>query len=125
MAKLSKPICCKWTVRSSFFDLKTTGLSIASDRVIEISFLKVYPQLLETHRWTERLNTGILIHPSARAVYGISDEDVADKPTFKRWPAGSVHPWATATWQAFHCLQDALAAANKWLKSSPICNFRM
>jgi len=67
-----------------FFDLETTGLSVASDRIVEISFLKVHPVLLDTHRWTERLNPTILINPSARAVHGISDEDVADKPTFKK-----------------------------------------
>ncbi len=67
-----------------FFDLETTGLSVATDRIVEISFLKVYPHLLDTHSWTERLNPTIPISPSAQAVHGISDEDVADKPTFKK-----------------------------------------
>jgi DNA polymerase-3 subunit epsilon len=67
-----------------FFDLETTGLSVASDRIVEISFLKVYPEFLDTHRWTERLNPTIPISESARQVHGISDEDIADKPTFKK-----------------------------------------
>ena len=67
-----------------FFDLETTGLSVASDRIVEISFLKVYPEFLDTHCWTERLNPTISISESASQVHGISDEDVADKPTFKK-----------------------------------------
>jgi len=67
-----------------FFDLETTGLSVASDRIVEISFLKVYPVLMDTHRWTERLNPTIPISGSAREVHGISDEAVADKSTFKK-----------------------------------------
>jgi len=51
-----------------FFDLETTGLSVASDRIVEISFLKVYPEFLDTHRWTERLNPTIPISESARQV---------------------------------------------------------
>jgi DNA polymerase-3 subunit epsilon len=66
-----------------FFDLETTGLSVASDRIVEISFLKVYPEFLDTHSWTERLNPTIPISESARQVHGISEKDVAEKPTFK------------------------------------------
>jgi len=67
-----------------FFDLETTGLSVASDRIVEISFLKVYPEFMDTHRWTERLNPTIPISESAREVHGISDEEVADQPTFRK-----------------------------------------
>lgn len=49
-----------------FLDLETTGLSVAFDRIVEISFLKVYPHLLDTHSWTERLNPTIPINASGR-----------------------------------------------------------
>ena len=34
--KLEKPIV--------FFDLETTGVNIGSDRIVEISILKIYPK---------------------------------------------------------------------------------
>ena len=41
---LKKPIC--------FFDLETTGINIATDRIVEISILKVFPNgNKESHTW--------------------------------------------------------------------------
>jgi len=65
----------------AFIDLETTGLSIASDRIIEISIVKVLPGG-ETEIRTERVNPTIPISPQAMAVHGIKDEDLKDKPTF-------------------------------------------
>lgn len=64
------------------FDLETTGINTASDRIVEICMIKVFPEGHEELR-TYRINPGIPIPPQATAVHGISDEDVADKPTFK------------------------------------------
>lgn len=71
---LSKPIC--------FFDLETTGINITNDRIVEISILKVYPNGKE-ETYTQRVNPTIPIPPEVTKVHGISDADVADKPTFK------------------------------------------
>ncbi len=71
---LSKPIC--------FFDLETTGINITNDRIVEISILKVYPNGKE-ESYTQRVNPTIPIPPEVTKVHGISDADVADKPTFK------------------------------------------
>ena len=71
---LSKPIC--------FFDLETTGINISKDRIVEISILKVYPNGKE-ERYTRLVNPTIPIPADVTKVHGISDEDVADKPTFK------------------------------------------
>lgn len=71
---LTKPI--------AFIDLETTGVQVASDRIVEICILKVYPDGKEEVR-TEKVNPGIPIPPFTTAIHGISDEDVADKPTFK------------------------------------------
>jgi len=65
-----------------FFDLETTGLNVASDRIVEICMLKVMPNGDEELK-TRRLNPTIPISPEAMAIHCITDEDVADCPTFK------------------------------------------
>ena len=65
-----------------FFDLETTGINIAGDRIVEISFLKVYPNGKEESK-TIRVNPEMPIPASATAVHGITDADVANAPTFK------------------------------------------
>lgn len=63
-------------------DLETTGVSIATDRIVEISALKVSPGGAE--EWlTMRINPGIPISPEATRIHGISDADVANAPHFK------------------------------------------
>ena len=72
--KLSKPIC--------FFDLETTGIDITKDRIVEISILKVYPNgNKESKTWL--VNPTISIPKAASDVHGITDERVANEPTFK------------------------------------------
>jgi DNA polymerase-3 subunit epsilon len=65
-----------------FFDLETTGINIVSDRIVEISYLKVCPNGDEDCR-TRRINPGMPIPPQATEVHGITDEDVKDAPLFK------------------------------------------
>lgn len=63
-------------------DLETTGVSIASDRIVEFSALKVSPG--GTEEWlTLRINPGIPISPEATRIHGITDADVANEPHFK------------------------------------------
>jgi len=64
-----------------FFDLETTGINIASDRIVEISFLKVDLNGNETSK-TMRLNPGIPIPEKVTAIHGITNEDVKDAPSF-------------------------------------------
>ena len=64
-----------------FFDLETTGVNVASDRIVEISWLKIQPDGRES-KWTQLVNPTIPIDPRAIAIHGITDEDVKDKPTF-------------------------------------------
>lgn len=72
---LTKPIV--------FLDLETTGLNIAKDRIVELCFLKVTTTGEEITK-TTRVNPGVPIPPQTTAIHGISDSDVADKPTFKQ-----------------------------------------
>ncbi len=65
-----------------FFDLETTGVNIAKDRIVEISVLKVYPNGKEEQK-TIRVNPEMPIPKEASEVHGIYDEDVKDCPTFK------------------------------------------
>lgn len=64
------------------FDIEATGLNIATDRIVELSYIKVFPDRLPERR-TQRYNPGIPISAEATAVNGISDADVADCPHFK------------------------------------------
>jgi DNA polymerase-3 subunit epsilon len=65
-----------------FLDLETTGLNVATDRIVEICVLKLNPNGTEEIK-TRRLNPTIPISPQAQAIHGISNEDVAHEPTFK------------------------------------------
>jgi DNA polymerase-3 subunit epsilon len=64
-----------------FFDLETTGLNIASDRIVEISYLKVELNGNETIK-TLRVNPEMPIPAKVTSIHGISDEDVKNEPTF-------------------------------------------
>ena len=66
-----------------FFDLETTGVDITHDRIVEISLIKVMPSGEEIEK-TRRVNPGIPIPPEATAVHHITDEDVANEPTFRQ-----------------------------------------
>ena len=64
-----------------FFDIEATGLDTSRDRIVELSYIKVSPDDSEEAQ-TMRLNPTIPISAEATAVNGITDEDVAQCPTF-------------------------------------------
>ncbi len=65
-----------------FFDLETTGINIARDKIVELSFLKIFPNGDQEKR-TELINPGIPIPEETSLIHGIYDEDVKDAPLFK------------------------------------------
>lgn len=72
---LQRPIC--------FFDLETTGVHVAKDRIVEIAILKVFPNgNKESKTWL--VNPEMKIPKEVIAVHGITDEKVANEPTFKQ-----------------------------------------
>ena len=73
--KLKRPII--------FFDLETTGVETARDRIVEISMVKVGVDG-QKHVKTRRINPEMPIPAEATAVHGITDEDVKGEPTFKQ-----------------------------------------
>jgi DNA polymerase-3 subunit epsilon len=64
------------------FDLESTGLNITEDRIIELSYVKVFPGGEEESR-TYRFNPEKVIPQQAIDVHGITNEDLKDEPTFK------------------------------------------
>lgn len=64
-----------------FFDLETTGINVAADRIVELSFLKVDVNGNESSK-TIRVNPGMPIPPKSTEIHGITDEDVKDAPQF-------------------------------------------
>ncbi|MBL7884428.1 MAG: 3'-5' exonuclease, partial [Bacteroidia bacterium] len=66
----------------AFFDLETTGVNVASDRIVEISILKIFPDGTKEIK-TKRINPTIPIPIQSSEVHGIYDKDVANEPTFK------------------------------------------
>jgi len=71
---LKKPI--------AFIDLETTGINVTTDRIVELSVLKISPNGKE--EWmTTRVNPEIPIPPKTTAIHGITDEDIANAPTFR------------------------------------------
>lgn len=67
----------------AFFDLETTGVNVASDRILEISILKAMPDGTEDVK-TMRINPGILIPLESSLIHGIYDEDIKNAQTFKQ-----------------------------------------
>ena len=66
----------------AFFDIESTGINIANDRIIEISILKVYPDGSEESK-TQLINPGIPIPAESSLIHGIYDDDIKDAPLFK------------------------------------------
>ena len=76
--KLERPL--------AFFDLETTGVNIGTDRIVEISILKVHPNgNKESYTWL--VNPEIEIPAEATAVHGITNEKVVTEPTFNELAA--------------------------------------
>lgn len=64
------------------FDLETTGLDLVNDHIIQISYIKVYPDGKE-ERENIFVNPGISIPEEVTLLTGIGNDNVKDAPTFK------------------------------------------
>lgn len=74
--KLERPI--------AFIDVETTGTNPNSDRVVELSILRIQPDGVEEYK-SHRVNPGIPIPTEATAIHGITNEDVSGLPTFRQY----------------------------------------
>lgn len=73
--KLDRPL--------AIFDIEATGINPRTDRIIELSIVKLLPPkgIQEVHSFL--FNPGMPIPPESTAIHGIKDEDVSGKPLFK------------------------------------------
>ena len=79
--KLTRPIC--------FFDIESTGVNVVNDRIVELSVLKVFPNnTQESKTWL--VNPEMEIPAETTAIHGITNEKIANEPTFKEL-AHTVH----------------------------------
>lgn len=66
----------------AFFDLETTGVNVGSDRIVEISIVRVNIDN-STDILTKKVNPTIPIPLCTSKIHGIYDKDVIDCPKFK------------------------------------------
>ncbi|HEY5367774.1 MAG TPA: 3'-5' exonuclease [Hanamia sp.] len=65
-----------------FIDLETTGINIATDRVIEIAIIKIMPDRTKLVKH-KLINPKMPIPKASTDIHGITDDKVKDAPTFK------------------------------------------
>ncbi len=107
-----------------FFDIESTGLNVATDRIVELCAVKVMPNG-DTEIKTRRLNPTIPISPEAMAIHGISDEDVKDSPTFAQ-VAKSLAQWmAGCDFAGYNSIKfDVPMLAEEFLRAGIEFDFR-
>ena len=67
----------------AFIDLETTGINLATDKIVEIAIIKILPD--GERQFKRRLvNPQMSIPEATTAIHGITDEMVKDAPTFKQ-----------------------------------------
>lgn len=94
--KLEKPLI--------FFDLETTGVSISTDRIVEISVVKVFPDG-RRQVTTRRINPQMPIPPGASEVHGIYDKDVEHEPAFEHLAANLFNYFAGCDLAGYNILK--------------------
>ncbi|MFZ6663177.1 exonuclease domain-containing protein [Peijinzhouia sedimentorum] len=75
----------------AIFDLETTGTNTVTDRIVEISIVKLFPNGMREVK-THKINPLIPIPIESSLIHGIYDEDVKDAPSFKM-VAKSLHQY--------------------------------
>jgi len=75
MLQLTRPI--------AFIDLETTGVSLSSDRIVEIAIIKIMPDQTRVVK-RKIINPGMPIPKQSSDIHGITDDMVKDAPTFKQ-----------------------------------------
>ncbi len=67
----------------AFIDLETTGVNLATDRIIEIAIVKLMPDATRVVK-RKLINPQMAIPPASTEIHGITDEMVKEAPTFKQ-----------------------------------------
>ena len=101
----------------AFFDLETTGINTAKDRIIEISILKIDLSGKED-TLTMRINPEMPIPPESTEIHGITDEDVKNAPSFKEVAKNLVHYLEGCDLGGYNCNRfDIPLLAEEFLRS--------
>ncbi len=107
-----------------FFDIESTGLNVATDRIVEISALKVMPNGDQEIK-TRRINPTIPISPEAQSIHGISNEDVADCPTFKEIAKSLANWMSGCDFAGYNAIKfDIPLLAEEFLRAGVSFDFR-
>jgi DNA polymerase-3 subunit epsilon len=96
MLKLTKPL--------AFFDLETTGVNVAQDRIVEISIIKLEPDGTK-EVLTRLVNPGMPIPKESADIHGITDDKVAHEPTFGEQAQEIKDFIGNADLSGFNCLK--------------------
>ncbi len=105
------------------FDLETTGLDLANDRIIQISYIKVSPGGGE-ERANVFVNPEMPIPPQVEALTGITNEDVRDAPTFKALAPSLAREFAGCDFAGFNSNSfDVPLLAEEFLRAGIDFNF--
>ncbi|MFT6850630.1 MAG: DNA polymerase-3 subunit epsilon [Sphingobacteriales bacterium] len=94
--KLKRPLC--------LYDIESTGVNVSSDRIVEISILKVHPDGKEETK-TIKINPTIPIPPEVSMIHGIYDEDIKDAPIFKEVANDLVKFIGNSDLSGYNCLR--------------------
>lgn len=112
-----------------FFDLETTGVDVNRDHIVELSYVKIYPNGNEESR-TMRIrpadsNGRTLPIPAASTdIHGISDADVADCPTFRDIAADLEKAFADCDFAGFNSNRfDVPLLVEEFLRAGVMVNF--
>ena len=104
------------------FDLETTGLDLVKARIIQISYIKVYPDGKE-ERENKLINPEEPIPPFITQLTGVTDDDVKDQPTFKEIAPKLAETFTGCDFAGFnstisHCWQKS-SFVLVWISTSP------
>ena len=86
------------------FDLETTGLNIFRDRIVEIAYIKLFP---DGSNLTEkrRVNPGMSIPEESSQIHKITDDDVKDCPSFKEIADELIEIFDNSDLSGYNCMK--------------------
>ncbi len=107
-----------------FIDLETTGINVSTDRIVEISALKINPN--GTEQWmTSLVNPEMPIPPRVSEIHGITDSDVVNAPTFREIARNLVVFLEGCDLAGFNAIKfDMPLLAEEFLRTNVDFNFR-
>ena len=107
--KLEKPLV--------IFDLETTGVVINLDKVIELAYIKIYPDGKREEK-TYKINPGIKIPKESIEVHGITNEEASNWPYFKEYAQELYEVFSNCYYGGFNVIGFDLPMLQKEFKEA-------